>query len=1157
MIRGRHGAADTVAPGIGSAPSSISAATIVAPGQIQQILNYVSEAGNTTGLRGEILNLARDYLQKNNITSDTLIPTKGPGVNQDDLIKTFIVPILKLVLGLKLNTHQLRNSVAFEKLLSTQYRKHSESTDLFTGDQGQGTPVFVQQMTMNEQRYPEEGTYLTAPLGTGQEMIRCEIKLKQYTAGFNVSTPVISSVVDATSLARALYEELTKLRTTWELNSIREHVVYCMNQPVLAELILKNVVADNAVVTLGHLLSAVQLDNLLTGSINRSPSHIKSLIAAACGILKMSPDELVMVLPQTVFTSLRTDKVVCHVPCRRDVITYRLDRAVGMDFKFLMGEIERLEEISEEATEPHSAVAVTADRSGEYDVATGLNMDGVSVDDGIVPVIPLDNTKFGPNVNTRVEAEMMSEITKRTFFTVGSAPPVYHSLMSPQLYTGSDSMEITPAHIALRAPHETTLINASEAMKIIKITTNEIHRVFNTPAAFDHAEHVLQWHRIPEDAYDVFNELDCADLYHLPTWEEKIKNVQSCFEANPRFMLHKITEQANGQAQLAARIVSRVQLGAVRSVIVLDRRVCMFDSSPMNMQANEYVGVLSSMLAKYPAPKDTDDLGIFLHLMNRSIRDNSVDFHGAFFTWRTNATDAHWLVLAEIIERNPSGCMLLTHPAVQNELMRRMLVNPLPGAVGNAVLSPTLCAVATILRNGQHALCSHFYRMFPDGHSILSDGAFNPVLVGNLSGAQRLCAKILEVCLFQGVTSLYVHIGANALPAPPALARYQEKLFPEMAYSACHSASVPQGIQHARAYDVFERNDNVESMLYSAVWRTRARAAAGMFADLPYHAVLLGLHYSTQISMDALKRMDVDYYSGWSYLCIKTDEAVGYGASIIPRKSALQIYGNSYQYGCKNNLTYTGVQVCESAMAPKCMINSLGTYLPNLFLDKFTSQRITLDPLAHHPLIIMDCYNGFVPEGDRSYGPVSSILPIIGKYSADNGFPDILARDVITDTFYQLPSLNPLVAWGYSFVKSVIEVDGLTDPGHPFVSYLEAVGNTNHIEGIPIFIRDPTAYEPANIFQRITAGNQSVRSALTRASPFMFIADFVIGKGFGSQTLWDAPEKLSHVEAALQPRIIGESLVGPFTPSHNYQFFTKLMRTSSLTLSNRVNINEY
>ncbi|WP_206667777.1 hypothetical protein, partial [Salmonella enterica] len=352
-------------------------------------------------------------------------------------------------------------------------------------------------------------------------------------------------------------------------------------------------------------------------------------------------------------------------------------------------------------------------------------------------------------------------------------------------------------------------------------------------------------------------------------------------------------------------------------------------------------------------------------------------------------------------------------------------------------------------------------------------------------------------------------------------------------------------------------NDN-HIEIVRPVWKQRVVLLNKTFGNSkPYMGLLGHLHYSTRIVETVLTdHFDVNYYSGISYLCVRTTRFTGHGMTVMPKESARLVTGNMYAGFPVAESTGKSVwtQCMELAVTP-AGLDKLGVYIPNVLVTNLNGFGVNFETSNVNAIIVMDLYNGFTPETQTTAAPVYNILPTCGRYDFDVEI-DYTTPDQLTSRYSQCPTLLHFFGVGFDKLKTLIDANQLP-PEHSFSLFMQSVNRGGVFATIPVIFRDHSLLTDTEIMKRTLYGTPDDRNLYRPTLGLMFADNYVIGKN-GEFIFRQPASAQSPVTLALSPKILGETMMnGVLFGDAEYGFNIKLAKYTGVTVSTHVDINGY
>ncbi|QAB08523.1 ORF39 [Ictalurid herpesvirus 1] len=1064
----------------------------------------------------------------------------GPGLNMRDFGQKVIVPLLKISIGRYLNRAQAGNLAAFFRLISSTFKPASLP---------QAQTEFHMLFDITEQRVAQTGNLQTVGGGSTTTTYDIVMSLERKIVTTEIDSMELFYTNDPLVIAESITRELESMQTALDLSVILEHAKFCARQPLLGEMCGLREAARQNDLTDGAIIRACQLENIVCGSLNRSPKNLVSLLHTALKILDISPKDAAVVTTNTVFQNSSLDRrlVESQVGGSDEVYIYSVNGAVGMQPIAKFGKTvppgEGLRAFN--APVPEIAPGVTRSAYG------GLK----SVDDVMaihlgnnetIPVIPLDSTKFSVYGNTSVETAMTQECIKRLFFTVGTCPNIYDSLEPGSFFGPSSGMgeEITPAMVAMRSPRSTYIMDLDRGDRVQEITLRQLHRVFldGNRDAFDINGFARKISRLTE-ALEKFNEAEVANLFLEPEWERKMADPGSIFEFDPRQMLIEIPDaEADDVLVVGVDTMNDKAYAAVH-------RTCMYNSSSLSMKHNEMIGVLSSMLQLVG---QSSAITNYCQLVQTALSDTSAEGVEAVNNIRhmdlTGANVPLTQAMVDKITLRGGRYLPLSDPYCQLAIIKYFDNPDAITDAGNRV--DVVQTVVNTIRAGFDAIVNVFKTIFDDpDFSIFSVNNMPKSICATqaLTATENLFMNIAYAAILPIFTDTLASMGGGM--AVDTETGFNGMVFP-VYRNTCFIGS---GATLPNQVKLWELTNVAKPLLVRAIWKCRTREIMKTFGGQnPFMGFLYHLHLSTLIDKTViLKHFDVKYYSGFSYLCVRTTRFTGHGLSVLPRKSARFITGNMYAGMPISEGTgkHAWTQCMELAVGP-AGLDRLGVYIPNIFCTDIHGMGVDFNPRDMYAVAIFDAYNGFTPETKTTASPITNILALSGRYRVEG----LGAPDPVTGLYSQCPTLVAGLGAGFDRLRSLVHRLNLPCD-HAYAMILAAVDRGNVFETLPVIFSNVEYMRDLELLKRTVDATPADRNLYRETMGLIFADNYVIGKN-GEHVFRANTKTVPPTIAALSPKVLGESLYnGAIYGDLEYGFSLKLAKYTGVTTSLRIDLN--
>nr|ALP73387.1 major capsid protein [Acipenserid herpesvirus 2] len=1080
----------------------------------------------------------------------------GPGLNARDFGNKVIVPLIKISVGRLLNRRQMGNLGAFLRLVSSIYKPESIP---------QATPEFHMIFDVTEQRLAQLGNLQTVAGGSTTTSYDLIVSLERQVVSIEFDTQEIFYTNDPLIIAQAIARELETEETSWDLTLLVEHAKFCARQPLLAEVCQLKDAAKINDTSEGTIIKACQLENLVCGAVNRNPRNFISLLHTGLKGIDGAPTNSVVVTTNTVYRNSALDTRLSSVAIENDpkVYTYNVNGAIGMSgiatFGKVVPELTQRDLLPPDFPSVYDPVA----KSKYGDSCTpepDFRMSAINMGhDEHMPLIALDATKFSMHGNMSVESTLTQPCVKRLFFTVGTCPIIYSSLNPSSFYNESDQREITPSMVAMRAPSSSYIMDLDRGNKVQEITLSNLHRRFlsNNPSAFNLPVFVRKFMRL-RDALPSFNELEQSRLIFHNTWDEKMQDIQSVFDFDPR---HMIVQHRGQRSDAGGMIISQELINGgheADNFVFAINRVCMYNSSPLNMKANELIGVLSSMYKFLPPCLAIDN---YLTFVAAALEDSTESGVTDLLDIRQLPLNARSQISNQCLQRlynNGDHYLPLSDPYCQ-----LVILSNLERLVENANTPEDLAknlvyrVIINTIRSGMTALLNLFATLFEEPDYSIFDHHMMPYSLlytqrGN--DQQNLFLNIVYGAVLPVLTTKIYRNSGQLNSETVVIEQLGYRSFTE----ACFVNKSHRLDEH-HVHDLWsgEIDDN-RIELVRQVWKQRVVLLHKTFGNSkPYLGVLGNLHYSTRISEPTMRdHFDVNYYSGISYLCVRTTRFTGHGMTVMPKESARLVTGNMYAGFPVAESTGKSVwtQCMELAVTPSGL-DKLGVYIPNVLVTNLNGFGVNFETSNVNSIIVMDLYNGFTPETQTTAAPVYNILPTCGRYDFDVEV-DYQLPDQLTSRYSQCPTLLHFFGVGFDKIKALIEMNQLP-PEHSYSLFMQSVNRGGVFATIPVIFRDHTLLTETEIMKRTLYGTPDDRNLYRPTLGLMFADNYVIGKN-GEFIFRQPASAQSPVTLALSPKVLGETMMnGVLFGDAEYGFNIKLAKYTGVTVSTHIDINGY
>lgn len=1106
-------------------------------------------AGDWVGdIRGGVAAYVREYLKERNaLTSGTLVETKGPGVTNQDLHKNVIVALLTITNGLRLNNSQSINLQLFRSLLTDTLRPESLP---------QAAAKFISRYTTYEQSIAQVGNVHTTPGGNAATTHEIVIELIQRTAGVSFGDISLFHENNPEDVVTMIVEKLMQLETTWDLTMLVDHGEYCSRQLGLGEtLVLNGNIEEGS--PLGGLVNAVQVENLIFGAANRKPTNIPSLVAAALKELHMEGDEAVAIIPKSVMNAMNEKSglvpIVTSLP-ENKIFKYSINHPNGMSGQCYIGSVSS----DVEADALKSSIGTTElshrKRLSDEQQLLGLTLSGGNK----VAVIPLDDTCLSDNTGFKVQDVLSNAGVKRLSFTVGVPAPITKDLCSSGFFNGD--MMITPGMVAAKSPDTTTIIDMNNGQRTHQIKLVELHQVANEEFMFNANDYVNRLRDLDRETIARFSEEDGADMLDLPSWQSKLENEMSIFEASPRVMLVDIQDGARGRENTLA--------ATNNSIIAVIPRTVLGNASPMNDIQADMTNILSGMLMLCPI---NTELKNYFDMIKSGLSDNSVQGFDDVMAIRNiqPGGDVPDVIMDRFVASG-GRCLAASDPYSQLILanyMKRVIRNG-PQIINGVVIAHTVADlyqtynkyVATI-ELGHMAVTQVFSTLFKNrdfNYLIASESSLIDI-PNNLGNRKNRLLKILYGAILPAFTKHVgfqnPYIGVGALPQMVANPDENGIFLPSF-QTACFISAISE-LPEDRISTIFRRVPIVAGLnvnVFRDVFQKRYEIASEYLGFGSYTMVLWMLHMTTGFTLDSVQQhFDRHYPSGMSYLCVRTIKYQGYDIAVMPRKSAHLIVGNMYAgWPTATSVGATYNQVVESTIAPKSL-GSMGILLRNVLCTKIQGYGTTLDFSKNDTIITLDCYSGYLPECRTATGSAYDIVPIGGRFDGDA--KNETMPDALTGFYTLLPTLNPLLSDAVELIRRYIRVHFMLSDDHSFKLFMDAVGNGDFVSSLPPEFRGITNQTKAGILSNIAHG-KATPGPFNGGLAALFSDTYGVGRGSGL-TMKTRTGEQSSVDKDLSVIVKGETIVSSFITGEDTAYAAKFSRQTGINIDHVTWINSF
>nr|UNP64346.1 major capsid subunit [Salmonid herpesvirus 1] len=1142
------------------------------PDTINSIINHATVQSRDDMVRS----LVGDFFTQGRVAGGSVSTSggHGAGINFQDLQRTVIVPMLTISTGLLLNMAQNNNLEAFMRLIS------EEHVPEFIPN---AEPLFQMVFKNVEQRIAQLGNLDTTTGGVSETVSVLTVNLESYALSININSKEINYLADPQVVIDAIIRELQSTDTAWGLTMLVQHVQYCVKQPSLSELFILQGALQNVDTNRGFILGVLQLESIICGSVNRKCGNLVGIIHAATQALRVDSRKCVVVLPDKVYQAARLGNVMVDyiLSEKKKRFVYNTRNPVGDERIAQFGEYKPLNAPALAAAAqvvdiPPYQSGGCADNKMILPTAVGdtLKMRGIQMGmDSVVPMVVLDHQRWSPENDMSVEAAMAERGTKRLFITVGSVPEVYRSLATSSFFgtsatPGASSVkpgEIGPREVSLRSPRTSYLINQDDGGKADGVTLHHLHQIVNdNPDIWDIGQVAdrVRGALSPEQIGEFLPD-DSAAMVLWDDYNAKCANLQSVFEFSPRF---RVTLE-RGIAQAGNGVITVAQEGPDGAGVLqhynIVERLCMGNASPMNMWYGTHCPVASDMLLV--APK-TDSLDSFYGMVIRALADAG----GITDVLNLRAHPLNHIlayndpVISQMVQTN--GVYLpLSDPYCQliianslSEIVRTVYVAPANPSAADLVVMQTILQE---LRGGISALTNVFHSLFDNvNFSLLNPGIMLRNIINTTRGtaAQNLWLNIGYMCLLPAISNKVIFVSAAAAAVVDQLCHYTNGLTTPSHQDAVfvgQNVPIPND-QTRNCWSTHLVPGNWADSVVGVLFQTAAGKIRTMYGNTNVHVgVLLMLHLFTRINRNTLvNHFDTKYYSGWSYVGIRTIDFVGHGIAVLPRQSAKFITGNRYAATVDNGARHQ--QVMAMVVAPGGL-DKMGTYIPNVLCTNITGNGVNYDPNGAHPMIILDSHNGFLPEGKLTSGVMGTMQPLTGRYDLGTQ-ANLTVVDPITGQFSVCPTFSPTLSDTTAAIVRRVE-DGAPDiftEDHPYVAYLEGVRRGAAFDTVPPFVADPNLAQPTNLLRRTVYSQAGIRNVFTSGLGMMFTDTYTIGEN--SANMLKADPGMFNVLHGLTPKIISEN----FTPCTLFNdkdrgFMLKFSRLTGLNLTMSTNLRQH
>lgn len=384
--------------------------------------------------------------------------------------------------------------------------------------------------------------------------------------------------------------------------------------------------------------------------------------------------------------------------------------------------------------------------------------------------------------------------------------------------------------------------------------------------------------------------------------------------------------------------------------------------------------------------------------------------------------------------------------------------------------------------------------------------------------------------------------------------------------------------------------------IFSPTFIARRTVLMNELNGMPLNLFLMATHYYSSINYkNVVNRFDKNYYSGWSYLCVRTMRYVGHSAVAMPRKKALQVHGMKAMTETHPSDTARFINSQIDMNVIPAHMGAHGCVFPNVFITDIEGvntlflkpdtipalnnnanrgdfiRSSTVKDMSNFTLVI-DWYNGLLPETlSGTSKTCETVLPLNGKYVQMDLSPAgnnnrYSALDPVTMRFCESPVLLPYSDSAYHLAERGRLLQTLMYRDNPASSFVGAAhyNNLDETMGDQTFGR--LQMIPANqqelfnaLFQRSLANNAVVETPFTGNLGLMFADSYVVGQGGGLYLIKAQNNLHDNDQFDLNPRVVGESISPTylFTPADNAAMLHKFTNMTGIPHMSKELVNVY
>nr|WAS29284.1 major capsid protein [Lake sturgeon herpesvirus] len=1134
-----------------------------------------------TGDNVDLVKWVLDQLGRDNSTLQSEM-TGHNNISYAQLVKNVIVPLTKLKTGVLMTARQ-SNNVDACRLLSIPLAPLNGPIDNVT--------IRLQLEHRNNQFAVQSSTrsFVGAP-SIKNTTLDCDLEL--YTLDFVIDAGEVHYQIDQARVIQALADKITQMDQSWKLTIALKHYEYVAKQPTLAELTLANPrkqLTLNAMQGKHAVMQMLQFENIMQGCVNRNASNINHVCQALLASVPGENKNLVLVIPRHVTSEglLGDDPYQVTTPLNTTVYGYTSHTSEGVTVVSNTQAAELVSKTTEVTVQQANPVRCDApDGTNSLLAVTrpfqenAVSLLGVSISGSVIPVIEVDATEVGEYTGG-LDRPFRRHIVKRSFFTVGACPVVYKSLAHPT-FLSNNMPEYPITAVGLRNPGSSYVMDY-EGASVQEVSLAFLHRFANQPNMFE-------FENCNNRVYQNFNtdsvftllqdNLEAVNLFNLSNHSAKCKRAYSNLEFSPRCMPYRLFDDNN----------------ALLDTVTYMPRVCMYNSNPMNDIQNEIVGVGSSLATRYPVPPQ---VGAYFDFLSQCASDVSYlssaqlyDLKKTFLdlTPQDNTLNAYdFAELMSDICRKNCRHLLFSDPVCQiamTDMMARFLETP--PLVVNPPTDGTFVAGGNreILRQtlhtlqiGQNWLLSMFYTMFPNDNegneknsvfhdltaldlpwsSMGKDLYFNPT-VNQFCMLYNACVSPLI-----GNTIVQLH-DPTANPAinghPPLdLNQFKRTNWQVGEHSPLSFFVNINGKPLPTTLITVDSNLTRVSMspplnnhLVTPLWCQRLKYVKHYTTNNIALGVLLNLHYSMSINYKTVVNfMDQNWYSGWSYLCVRTHHMTGIGCAAMPVQEALFVTGNRWSWNVEDTPVQLHHKQCMEMAVMPARIGSYGAYAPDVFCvdhrgyglqfvsaENFSESHTTTEysivarqNMVDQAIVVLDSFNGYIPESYTGCGG-NNMIPTNGRYfnGSDNA-------DLTGDIYFLSDPANGLFSECPTLIRGVNDqTNRLTMLANLFSSasadnthklFLESISHNDVVDSIPTGF---LVSDVQGLLQRTV--DKENTNPFTSQLMMMFADNYIVGKT-GEQILRNT-DKISVLDLKLCPKILSEGYCPTTVFDHDIQY---------------------